>query len=345
MSRRAAEARIALLPGKPCPVSPDDPESISAAVPCVRWQSPKTTGPAIPLRFEGSAGSGRAMTRLALPPARLAGKARRVMTATDARGRRRFVAWAERDAPVIHLLADVRSMADADETQPDPSEAVAEALVGPLLDEILADGAGTPPRVGDAVAGNLAKLVQGNAEGRRKVARRDLEMLERFAREGPLTPDIEEHLRMLRQIAEEPAEERESDPAAVVREVERLRQLVADRAVTVLRVGEKELTGLLSPAPRDPDTHFRPLVFRLEPTVMWGAALRLWDATHERGVGFAPCLGEAVPVLARHCRDRDVDGLVDTVLNFVETNRVGLARRRPRDARAQARARMLDLPF
>ena len=171
-------------------------------------------------------------------------------------------------------------------------------------------------------------------------------MLRRFSDGGPLPERIARHIAELEAVAAD--ESIDAPPAAehVAREVERLIRLVQDRAVSALCVAADSLVGLTSPRPLTAHTWVRPLLFRLSPAQEWGVSLRLWDAARPDKPGFAPCLGEAGPVLARHAREHDAYALVDTVLNYLETNRLGHARAASRAGLGvDARARMLDLPF
>ena len=358
--QQSARRRLALIPSRPCPVELADRGTIASSVPCVRVDVEPSASRKMTLRFEGNGGGAWLKAPLAAPPRKLRDAARRVATARDAQGRTHVVAWLEWDAPRIHVLVDVAAMECVDEavgetasetggdtavdSAVDPAAVVAAVLFAPLLDEAL-EHVG-PPRIGAEVPARLSTLLRAGASGRREAARRDLAMLQRFVDGNPLPERIVHHLRDLQAVADDESIDAVPDPAHVAREVERLTRLVEDRAVSALCVTDDSIVGLVSPRPLAARTWVRPLLFRLSPAQTWGASLRLWDAARTDKPGFAPCLGEAGSVLSRNAREHDAYGLVDTVLNYVETNRIGHTRAASRASLvADARARMLDLPF
>ncbi len=343
--RHSARRFTALVDARrPAPLDCDDPGAIAARVPWVTVDVAPAAGHPVPLRYEGDGVSGRAAAPLASAPRDVRRRARRIATAHDARGRARVVAWVERDAPRIHLLVDPAAMERVSDTDPDPADAVASVLYGGTLDAALeADG---PPRVGAEAGARLAALLRGAASGRRDAARGELEMVRRLVGTEPMPERIAWHLRELEALAADDSLGRGPDDAHVARELRRLETLVADRAVAALCLGPDHLDGLVSPCPREDRAWRRPLRFRLTPSTTWGASLRLWDVLRPAKQGFVPCLGEALPVLARLARDHDAYGLVDTVLNFVETNRLGWAQLTAPGRAAEERQRyVLDLPF
>lgn len=323
--RHSARHHVAVLPAGKRPNLPDEAEaSIVSSVPFVEVVREKATGRARPLRFRGTESSGWVMARVARPPRRELRRARAVADAEDEHGRWHPVAWAEPDAPRLHLLVDLASLRPVIEGEGDPSPAVADGVYGTLLRSLVAGEA--PPKVGTDVAGRLGAMLQRTSSGRRDAARRDLEMLRRFVGTDPLPDRIRRHLEELEAIAADERVDEPPDAAHLVREVRRLTQLVADRAVPMLHFAPDAIHGLVSPRTADAHTWTRPLTFRLQPSGAFGVGLRLWDAARPSAQGFAPCLGEAMPVLTRQTREHDVYGLVDTVLNFLETNRFGVGR-------------------
>lgn len=345
-ARRHSARRFAALldADRPAPLDVTDPGVIASPIPWVVVDVARSAGRPVPLRYRGETASGWASAPLAPPPRDLRRRARGLATAEDAQGGTHVVAWADRDAPRVHLLVDPEALQRVSDTDPDPSPAVADVLFGEPLDAVLeADG---PPRVGAEVRARLATLLRATSKGRREAARQELEMVRRFLGQEPVADRIARHLQELEAIVADERLESGPDDAHVAREAERLTQLVADRAVGALCVGHDHLVGFVSPRTKDGRSWLRPLTFRLTPSCTWGASLRIWDALRPGKQGFAPCLGEALPVLSRLAREHDAYGLVDTVLNFVETNQLGWARLAARARVPDGRLRdVLDLPF
>lgn len=343
--RHSARHHVAVLPAGKRPNLPDEPEaSILSPVPFVEVVPEKAAGRARPLRFRGAESSGWVMARLARPPRRELRAARAVADAEDERGRLHPVAWAECDVPRLHLLVDLASLRPVVEGEGDPAPAVADGVYGTLLRSLLADAAW--PRVGPEVGARISTMMQQTCSGRRDAARRDLEMLRRFVGTDPMPDRIRRHLEELEAIAADERVDQPPEPAHVAGEVRRLTQLVADRAVPMLHFAPDAIHGLVSPRTADARTWTRPLTFRLQLAGAFGAGLRLWDAARPSAQGFAPCLGEAMSVLARQAREHDVYGLVDTVLNFLETNRYGVGRVTTRPGYPDlGAAHRVDLPF
>ncbi len=343
--RHQARRCTALLDaGRPAPVDRADPGAIAARVPWVTVDVAKASGRPVALRYVGDGASGWAAAPLAPAPRDVRHRAGHVATAHDLKDRPRIVAWVERDEPRIHLLVDPAVLERVNDSDADAANAVADVLYGRTLDAALeADG---PPHVGVEAGPRLAALLRATACGRRGAARDEIEMIRRFVGREPLPDRIARHLEELEAIVADETLDRGPDDAQVEREMRRLTTLVADRAVPALCVGGDHLAGVVSPRAREEGAWLRPLTFRLTPSGTWGASLRVWDTLRPGKQGFAPCLGEALPVFSRLAREHDAFGLVDTVLNFVETNQLGWSRLAGRvripDARPNA---LLDLPF
>jgi hypothetical protein len=101
---------------------------------------------------------------------------------------------------------------------------------------------------------------------------------------------------------------------------------VDSRACASLRFAADEVRGLLNPRRVSESFGHGALMFALHPVAASGGPrLRMWRAEEpEQGTSRTMCLGRAQTVFLQMEAAGDAYGLVDTVLNFVETNFVGV---------------------
>lgn len=107
----------------------------------------------------------------------------------------------------------------------------------------------------------------------------------------------------------------------MAKELARLARLVDSRAVAAVRIESRGLVGLTNPRTLREGLLLPAVGFRLAPCApSWGMTFEVWDPVALGSEPEARCLGGAVPVLAWNLSMQDPFGLVDTVLNFLETN-------------------------
>jgi hypothetical protein len=160
----------------------------------------------------------------------------------------------------------------------------------------------------------------------RDLFRADVRMLERFLGSDHVPPMLTQHLEDLKQAIQQQRERtaRPVNRKAVEREITRLCRLISSRACAALRFGEGAITGLLNPRLLGDRLRLKPLMFRLQVGAMRRrAVLYIWDPLKDEDRSRALCLGEADSVLRVMETEGNLYGLVDVVLNYIETNLVG----------------------
>ncbi len=251
-----------------------------------------------------------------------------VQWATNGDERRIPLSCVDRRSCTAHILVDLSTATVADTTATNPGQVVVDALLADPLEALLAaDGR---PKVGSDVARQIRSLITEGAESRRSVLQKEVALLERCASPHGLHRTLLHHLEtlksMLRALPGAQATRGGADEA-VDREISRLEKLVASRACAALRFGSDEIGGLLNPRTLG-RSQLRPLMFRL---CLGRARRRLglhlgYPQSPDPVANHRVCLGEAAEVLRSVELSGDLYGMVDTVLNFVETNRVGAVR-------------------
>jgi hypothetical protein len=243
---------------------------------------------------------------------------------TGAGHRRIPVSCVEGRTRTVHLLVDLSTASVPDGDGPDAAGLLVEALLAEPIQALLADAG--EPSVGSKVAGHVRALLADRALPDRDALKKEILQLEAFRSDRGLLPTLSRRLRTLRDAVRAPVS-REIADHDVALEISRLKQLVASRACAGLCFGRGEISGLLNPRTLGP-WQFRPRMFRLRlsPTGL-RQGLDFWDPHKPARTGTrCACLGAADPVLRKLYGDGDLYAMVDTVLNFVETNRLGLVR-------------------
>jgi hypothetical protein len=256
-----------------------------------------------------------------------------VQWGTNRDERRIPLSCVDRRTGTAHVLVDLSAATVADASAASPSQMVVDALLADPLEELLTTAG--KPRVGSGVAGSIRSLIADGKEVRRSALEREVALLERSTRPGGLHRTLLCHLENLKNLLRAlPAagHGRMGNDEAVDREISRLERLVASRACAALRFGPDEISGLLNPRMLE-RCQLHPLMFRL--CMGRGGrrgGLSFWYPQRPNpSASNRVCLGEAAVVLRSLDQSGDLYGMVDTVLNFVETNRVGVFRcgRRP----------------
>ncbi|MBZ0269055.1 hypothetical protein K8I85_12925, partial [bacterium] len=301
-----------------------DAASITAGLPYVRLER----GSAL---FRGRRqrvilGSGEdavgVLARLREPP-RMVSSASFVAHARDRRGRDVPVALADPARRTIHFLLDVASAAHQSGPLDTAPSVLAETLLTKPLDHLLA--AEGEPWIGEAVPHLIREMLERRLHGRRPRFEREIRILRRAGQERPLPRPLVHRLEMLEKAIRGDAT-RKVEPGVAERETERLRRLVESRACGSLRFAADEVRGLVNPRRVSASFGHGALMFSLQPApAPGGPRLRMWRAGEpEQGGARTMCLGCASAVLLRMEDTWDTYGLVDTVLNFIETNFVGV---------------------
>jgi hypothetical protein len=322
-ARVAAERRVALVEDARGLVQTGDPAAIVSPLPYLVVE-------------RGRKGFGR-LRKLALeqgfvlrarvrpePPEPAGGFEVRVAW-RDARGRAVPVACADRRGHSLRLLVELESMEvlEHEGSVLDPAGLIVRRILEEPLAALLAgDG---EPSVGTEVESQLRGLLQEQESARAQALERELSLLERIASAGSLPGFMGGRLEWLRGVQREPRPAPPRTEAPVPREVSRLRRLVATRVCGALRFGRGEISGLINPRRLARGRSVRALAFRLElDRARCLAVLRLWSpAEPEGGRGRPQCLGEGDLILRQLADEGDLFGVVDVVLNYVETNAVG----------------------
>jgi hypothetical protein len=318
-----ATKRLALIPeGVGLGDSAAD-HSIHARVPAVRLEpgAGLFRGRRRRIRFDGAASGVAVCARLR--PAPSVGARIQVEVARDSNGDPVPVACVDPDTATVHLLLELSRATMEDGFGPDPIGAVAEALFAkPLASIASAD-------TGDVVVGKdveaRVRSLANRGGGLRMRIEREVAFLRRARDAG------EDHLavtarleRLERYLAEAPEAPHLTDAEG---EVSRLKRLVESRAVGFLCFHDDEIVGLLNPVRLDECRWRAPLAFGLR--LRDGrreTVLRFWSPDPPADEYRVPCLGRASDMLPQLGDERDVFGVVDAVVNFAETNHIGVTR-------------------
>lgn len=259
-------------------------------------------------------------------------------TVREARGRA-VNAWvADRVAHKIHLLVDLDTAVLGETDAEKPAEIVANAVLGSALDALLTTDAA--PVVGPRVVEQLHQVLRRRTTARWPRYEREIAFLESAAMRRVLPRTLHRRLEALKAAVRGEIEHDVASSLAAL-EAERLVRLVESRACGWLRAGEGMIRGLVNPRELDATWGHAGLMFALRPSpIPDGPDLLIWPAGRaEPDSERVACLGPGTGVFRRLQKDNDVYGLVDCVLNFIETNHLGAV---PLDA-AYERPHFTDL--
>jgi hypothetical protein len=247
-----------------------------------------------------------------------------VSLARSTNGERVPVACADPNSATIHLLVEASRSRLEEGYGADPLGAVADALFARPLSAILA-AAADDVAVGPEVEPRTRDLANRGG-GWRAGAEREITFLRRIrdqesgAVHGALASRLEGLERALARTVDVPPLPDANG------EVARLAQLVRSRALGFLRFEDDEVIGLIQPAPVAEGRRRAPLMFGVRMRdPRQGVALRYWNPDPPSQEYRVPCTGSGSVILPQLGDDRDVFGVVDAVLNFTETNTIGVA--------------------
>lgn len=326
--RITAREHVSVLPRGLEPVAPDDPGALVADVPWVHVDRGMYRGPRRRLRFAAGESVVTLNARTRGRPRATSARLPTIDTVSDEREGERPASSLDRSARTIDFLVDLDSAELEAYEGRDPAGAVAEILYGRPLRRLIEGGNGDV-RVGSDVSARVASLLGGRAALRSELSRREIALLRQMRQQaGGLPPPLQLRMELFEREAGSDGEtgSPEVPPARVERELRRLKQLVASRACGMLRLTDETIEGLVGPRPLRGEWWIGAVRFELRPTARSrGPYLGFSDPARPDEPPIYPCLGAAFEVLPRMSADGDLFGLVDTVLNFVETNAVGSA--------------------
>jgi hypothetical protein len=303
-------------------------DSITSPVPYVLLErgGDKHEGRRERLDFEGEGGNFALLARRRTPPAHAGKKRNWIGYVTGESGRELPVTVADPKSHTIHVLVDLERSEVIEGDVSRAAAAVVAVLVGRPLELILAKGG--RPSVGRRVPHRLRALLQRQGRHSRRMLEREVAVLRRLGA-GATSPRYVIGRRLaLVEAALEGKRTREVELAVCERESQRLGQLLESRACASLQVDADRIRGLLNPRLIDESWGVQAFNFSLWPAPELGRPeLALWAVGRLQPPAAHLCIGPEATEVLRSLEDTcNVFGLIDTVLNFVETNKYGRVR-------------------
>ena len=267
--------------------------------------------------------------------------------ATDRRGLRIPIAALDAKRLTLHLLVEITDVtftrAPEDE---DPLTLVVRKLIEKPLRCLLAEE--SEPRHGSDVRARVAGLLSHPVRKRKNAVQQELKYLRSVQRAGVgPTELLGRHIRALEECVKEIASTQaptEIPEERIDREMELLSRLVWHRACRELRFASEEIAGVVNPSPGTGSAGLAAVEFRLHLDAPYQRpALRVssWPSQSRRH-GIPQCLGVGDTMLPELLLSGNLFSIVEMVINYVETNRLG-TRRRPRPRRLELPAVLRDL--
>ena len=319
--------RIAVRQGETW-MQPAESESIVSRVPDVVLDQPAEGILARRRIFEFGSGDRKALFRAHIGQEEIGGSWNVVTSVKDRRGVQVHAAIADPGRRVVRLLVDLRSvrpmpLADAGGM----IETLAGALVGePVRSMLQLDG---EARVGSNVRARIAKFIADQPGEEAELLRGELSFLEQLVDDCPAVPagmrrridGLRERIKVLAETAPAP----EVPEGRVERELGALCRLVEKRTCSFIRLGNGEVAGIANPAPEGSPRGRVAVGFHLRYCTLRGRSILhlepLVPGDRER---WGPvCLGCGDAILIGLLVERDLYGIVDFLMNFIDTNRIG----------------------
>ena len=328
LEQLAADRQVMLRRNGVRPFPMNDSHSIVSPVPDVHVETGQGDFKGRPRRLilEGKERNMVLLARTRPVPQRRGGPLEVVAWATDRHGGRVPVCGLDRRRCDLHWLIDLESAFLVDRGgDGDPVRQLADLLFAGPVDELLRDQ--PDPKVGRHVADQVGELQARRRGFDRTILQEELSLLQRLSEPGSFRRAVARRVDTLRGMLDAlpPAGERTRARVRSCREeASRLQRLVASRACSALRLRAGRITGLLNPKRIDRRLILSPLLFRLCLGRRRGYALEFWhpevpEPARRNGV----CLGEGGLVLGRQHVEGDLFSMVDSVINFSETNLIG----------------------
>ena len=335
-----ATHRVALLGHAENLVPPDDPATIVASIPAVRVRNGSDiyTGRRQRLRLVNGSAEATILARTRSLPATVVDSRCVVQCATNRFGRAVPVSCLDLRTQTLDLLVDLNG-ATVVKAAPDtdPARLIVEQIYGTPLATLMRDP--TPPRVGPSVHRRVRTVLeQIHTQGRERI-QQELGALEGAALADSLPTALIRRMANLRTWLgrteapestgklDGPEESAPVTSAQVDLEVSRLVRLVTSRACGAIRIAETAITCLVN-ARMVGRRAARPVLFRLDlQRPVTRATVLFWNPLRPTRQGAAPCLGRGEYYLHQIRESRDLYGMVDLVLNYLETNQIGMVSR------------------
>lgn len=322
--------------------SPRPPEDSSAAIVSrvpdieVDWPASDLCNHRRTLQIESNGSWARYRLRVRDPEGLPETGAYLVRCARPCRGRPVPVCLVHLDTPTIRLLvSSTRASFVAGGPGVEPAALLARFLLGEPIAAILRrDG---EPVVGPEARAQVAKLLALGKRVGGEAGPNELAILDRMDPESLQIPSflrrrLATYRDRLRQ-RQRPVEACRPTDAEVDEEVSRLSRLVASRTFSVLRLDAAGIQGVVNPGPTAIQSPRPAVAFRLSlapPPLGPGLGLVFWPIGDPRGRASRPaCLGDAAEVLRWFHGAGDLYGVMDTVVNYIETNGVGASFEEP----------------
>jgi hypothetical protein len=317
------EQHVTLLDGRPCPIAASEPAAISSGLSCIHVDGGREAFQMRRKRVTLKRGSDHVtlLVRCRPLPEEPENGWLLVEWGRDRLERPVPVCAVEQVTGTIHVLMELGTATVLD-TSPglDPENLLGETFIGEPLSVLLRHA--EEPHVGADVRRHVRTLLEKRPRDDRDALESELTLLRRFAPRSALPQALVQRLDALARTLSVP-KQKVSDEQ-VEHEVARLVKLVASRALAAIRVGPDRVEGLINPGALGDEWRLRAAMFRLQlgytplhPILQTWSPLR---PAPRRGHGH--CLGAAQPVL----HDMDIEGdiytLIDTVINFRETNHI-----------------------
>jgi hypothetical protein len=321
LTRVLAERNLTLIDDRDPAIAPGDPASIVSGLPFIRVDTGRDAYAGRRRRLTLSSGDGSAtvLARTRPLPQEPEGGWLLVESARDRFDRKVPVCAVDPSAHKVLVLLELSTASVLHAPAGlDPWQTLAETFVGRPLSLMLRHA--PRPSVGPDVPRHVRALLDQRPVEERDALQGELSMLRNFAPAGALPRALARRLEALKRALGE--RRKHVSDARVTIETARMTKLVSSRALAAIRLGRERIEGLINPAPLDAECRLRPVMFRLQlGYTPLHPILQTWNPLRPvPGRGHGHCLGEAQPVFHEMDGDGDLFSLVDTVINFRETN-------------------------
>ena len=321
LARILADQNLTLIDDRDPAIASGDPASIVSGLPFVRIDGGRDayTGRRRRLTLETADGCATVLARIRPLPQEPEGGWLLVESARDRFDRVVPVCAVDLSARKVVVLLELSTASVlGSPAGRDPLQTVAETFVGRPLSVMLRHA----PRtfVGADVPNHVRALLDQRPAEERDALQGELSMLRNFAPAGLLPRALGRRLAALRRaLGDRP---KPVSDTRISIETGRMTKLVSSRAVAAIRLGRDRIEGLINPAPYDEECRLRPVMFRLQLGYTdLHPILETWSPVRSvPGHRRRHCLGVAQPMLNELDGDGDLFSLVDTVINFRETN-------------------------
>ena len=232
-------------------------------------------------------------------------------------------------ARTLHLFLDIPTVRPLfARNGADLAVRLAKTMIEEPVRAVLETGGGA--HVGDGVPSRIREILRKTFRGEEALLREELDAYEQLlAHDAIVSPRSKSHIEAIqRRLAELSAvTERGEPPESMVhRQLRSLLRLVESRSCAEIRFGKGEIGGIANPASEGGARGRRAVQFLLllRPFHVHHR-LHLWSPPRSDAPMWPPaCLGASGERILTTMRgDDDLYGMVDAILNYIATNRVG----------------------